>query len=204
MSIKRDVEFLFEVGCMRYVDRVWRQFHMPEAANVGEHLFRVAWIALTLARYEGKGNHEKILKMAITHDLSESRTGDANYLSRQYVERYEYRAVTDMFENTAHSEMVVLMKEYEARESFEAKVVKDADNLDVELELREFASRGHTTPALWKKRRAENVRPKLFTASAKKFWDAIATANPHDWHSKSKSNRHNSGDWKKNAKNKEN
>ena len=138
-KIKREVELLFELGVFRHLDRVWKQFLNPNVANCSEHTFRVVWVAITIAKYEKNVDTKKLLKMALLHDLPESRCGDVHYLSRQYVERKEADAVKDMFEGTAHqAEMVRLINEYEDRKSIESKIIKDADNLDVELELMEL------------------------------------------------------------------
>src|SRR3989344_7777107 len=196
MSIKRDVEFLYEISPFRHLDRVWKQFLNADVANNAEHSFRVAWIALTISKYENKGNHEKILKMAMLHDLPESRCGDVHYLSRQYVLRKEVEAMTHMCASTVHEkELNDLMKEYEDRKSIESRIVKDADNLDVELDLNEQAAKGHSLGKIWTKDRKKQVYPKLFTKSGKKLWDEIAKTNPHDWHLNSPHNRFKMGDW---------
>ncbi len=168
----------------------------PDVANCAEHTFRVAWIALTIAKYEGKVDTEKLLKFVLVHDLPESRTGDVDYLSRQYTERNEELGANDMFTGTVHEDYIGLFKEYEEKNSIEAKIVKDADNLDVELELVEQEHRGHSMGALWNKKRKEQVFPKLYTETAKIFWDEIHGANPHDWHLNGR-NRLSNGDWKK-------
>jgi putative hydrolase of HD superfamily len=197
--MKRDIEFLFELGTLRYIDRTWKQFLSPGVANNAEHVFRVAWIAFTLAKYEkGKVNQEKILKMALLHDITESRTGDVNYLSRQYTKRNEEKAIHDMVEDTVHEkELLALAKEYEERKTLESRIVKDADNLDVELEIRELIEK---EPRIWKtisNSRNKKVLPILYTETAKKFWKNINKSNPHDWHLLASGNRFNGGDWKK-------
>ncbi|MEX1014956.1 MAG: HD domain-containing protein [Candidatus Paceibacterota bacterium] len=197
-NISKDVDLLFEISAFRNLDRTWKQFLNPDVANNSEHSFRVAWIALTLARYEEDLNEEKIIKMALAHDLSESRCGDVHYLSRQYVERNEKLAIEDMFEGTSHMiEIKSLIDEYEKRESKESRIVKDADNLDVQIELRELEFKGHSMGEIFNKDRKENVYSKLFTDTARKFWDKICESDPHNWHVNSKRNRHNAGDWKK-------
>ncbi|MEI7891341.1 MAG: HD domain-containing protein [bacterium] len=197
-KIKRDVELLYEVGCLRNVMRTWKHFLNPDVQNVAEHSFRVAWIALTLAKYEGKGSHEKIMKLALLHDLTESRTGDVNYISRQYVKRDEELAVRDIFFDTVHEkEMIDLLKEYEERKSIESRIVKDADNIDVDMELQEMHAKGCSLGRIWKKKREELVYPEFFTKSAQKFWKSVYASDPHDWHNVSARNRFESGDWKK-------
>lgn len=193
---KRDIELIFEIGCLRYMPRSWRRFFNPDVANNSEHTLRVVWIAWLLSEYENIGNKEKILKLALIHDLTESRIGDVDYLSRQYVERKEDKAMRDILKNTVfEKELSTLWLEYEKRISPEAKIVKDADNLDVELELVEQESRGHSIGKLWNSQRKKLVYTKLYTNSAKKLWGKIHKSNLNDWHLKA-NNRFENGDWK--------
>jgi putative hydrolase of HD superfamily len=197
MSMKRDVEFLYEVGAFRFVSRTWRQFLNADFANNAEHSFRVAWIALMLANLEGVKDHEKVLKMALVHDIPESRTGDVNYLTRQYTERKNDKAIHDVFIDTELGpEMVRLLEEYEERHSIESKIVKDADNLDVDFELFEQAARGETHQLNYLAGRELVYKTQLFTASAKRLWESIQGTNPHDWHLNAP-NRLRAGDWAK-------
>jgi putative hydrolase of HD superfamily len=83
----RDIEFLYEIGSLRLMDRQWQRFLNGVSANVTEHQYRVMWLALTIAKYEKAKNTERILKMAMVHDITESRTGDTDYIARQYVRR---------------------------------------------------------------------------------------------------------------------
>ncbi len=195
MSTKRDIELLYEIGNFRHMERMWRRFLNPDFQNNTEHSFRVAWVALALASQEKTGDHEKILKMALVHDLPESRCGDVDYIARQYVKRDEDAAVKDMFGDTSlGDEFISLFHEYEKRECMEAKIVKDADNLDVEFELREQGARGHAIDKIWQTTREESVYPKLFTESAKKMWKEIRESGPFDWHLNGR-NRFRGGDW---------
>ena len=166
---------------MRFIERAWKQFLNPDYANLAEHHLRVVWIALLLAKYEGKGNVEKIMKMALVHDLSESRTGDLNYLGKQYSTRNESKAISDILKDTGlEKEIIALWHEYESKKTIEAKIVKDADFLDVDLELKEQKSMGKTHVDNWAPRR-KKIFTKLYTPSAKKLWKAIQTSKPEDW-----------------------
>jgi putative hydrolase of HD superfamily len=195
---KRDLEFLYEIGALRLIPRQWSRFHLPNVANLAEHHYRVMWLALIIAAREKQGDTQKILKMAMMHDIAESRTGDADYIGRQYVERHEDKALSDMLADTAlKAEFLKLHKEYEARQSIESKIVKDADNLDVDLDLREQGASGHQLGQAWRSQRAWVGNNKLFTKTAKQLHKEIWQSNPHDWHIKSPYNRLNGGDWKK-------
>lgn len=197
LDLQRDLEFMYEVGCLRHIQRTWTQFLNPDFANLSEHLLRVIWIALILAKYEGLNDTAKVMKMALIHDLSESRSVDSHYVSRQYVERHEEEALHDTLEGTAvRAEFMSLWAEYERRSSLAAKIVKDADSLDVDLELKEQEFRGLRLGADTLEGRRFVANSKLYTASAKKFWALIQDSNPNDWHLRGK-NRFTTGDWRK-------
>jgi 5'-deoxynucleotidase YfbR-like HD superfamily hydrolase len=196
--MNRDVEFLFEIGGLRHIDRMWHRFLGTDFANLSDHHFHVAWIALVIAAREGKGDTAKILKMALAHDIAESRTGDVDYISRQYVQKDELRAIDDMLEDTSvRDDMLATWQEYEKRECIEAKIVKDADNIHVDIELREQAAKGNTFPNDMQPGREVVFREKLYTETARELYQQISRANPNDWHKNAKRNRYNSGDWSK-------
>ncbi len=196
--MKRDLEFLYEIGCMRYMPRMWQRFLNPDFQNLSEHHLRVVWLALIIAAREGKGNVEKIMKMALVHDIPESRASDVDYLARQYVKRDEEKGLKDMLEDTVlEKEFTSLWQEYEKQESIEAKIVKDADNLDVDLELREQAARGHTISGAFEYTRTFVYKSKLTTKTAKQLYRETLKSDPHSWHLNAKNNRISGGDWKK-------
>ena len=179
----RDIEFLFEVGSLRNVQRGWRQHFGLDVANNLEHTFRVMVLALMIARKEGVKDEEKVMKMALVHDLAETRTVDFSYIQKVYVQADEDRAAHDLFKDTSLTDLYVdTLKEYEARESLEAKVVKDADNLDVDLEMKELEDRGSKLPEKWQHFRQLIHDEKLYTASAKDLWQTLQTVDVHDWH----------------------
>ena len=193
MSSKRDLEFLYEMGCLRFIPRSWKHFYNADFQNLAEHHLRVIWLALLIATREGKGDHAKIMKMAVLHDIPESRTNDLDYLSRQYATRDEDKAMKDIVADTSlQGDLLSLWKEYEKKESIEAKIVKDADNLDVDLELQEQEAMGNKLKRLWDRTRVFNS---LYTKTAKELWKEIQESNPHDWHLNAR-NRYTT-DWKK-------
>jgi putative hydrolases of HD superfamily len=182
----RDVEFLFEIGTLKNVDRGWRQHLAMDCANDLEHSFRVAFLALLIGKAEGGVSEEKLIKMALVHDLAETRTSDLSYVQKVYTKADEERAAKDLFEGTSlghlHDDTLA---EYEERQSLEAKIVKDADNLDVDLELKELAERGSQLPAKWQEQRKWIRDTKLYTESAKKLWDKIQKTDVSSWHMQS-------------------
>jgi len=196
MELKRDLELLYEVGTMRHIARSWSQFGNPDFSNLAEHTLRVIWIALVIGKHEN-ADLGKICQLALFHDVSETRAGDINYLTRMYVQRDEEKAVKDLAYGTViESEIIDYWLDVEEKNSLEAKIVKDADNLDCDLELQEQMTLGVTMKETLSEIR-KAVYNKLHTETAKKLYLEIQNSDPNEWHAKGR-NRFTSGDWRKN------
>jgi len=181
MAIDRDLELLYEVGTMRFIARKWSQFGNPDFSNLAEHTLRVAWIAMVIGKYEN-ANLEKIAMLAIVHDISETRTGDANYLNAIYTSRNEKKAVSDAAKNTIlETEIVKCWNDVETPSTLEAKIVKDADSLDCDLELQEQLANGKTLKNTFLETR-QIAFNSLYTETAKRFYLEIINSDPHSWH----------------------
>lgn len=181
MSNKRDVDFLYEVGTLRYLDRAWVQFGGANAANVAEHTVRVLWIAQILALREG-ADIGKVLRMALVHDLGKARAGDGHWLNRAHMKRDEGKAIAATTHETGMAEdAATLWVEFKAGKTLEAQIVKDADNLDADVEFRERRED-------WPFARAnDDVRRKVYetklhTAAAREMWEAIQDSDPQRWY----------------------
>ena len=181
MANERDLDFLYEVGCLRHMDRVWVQFQRPNVANVAEHILRVAWIAQVLAMREG-ADAGKAVRMAMVHDLGKSRAGDGHWINREYMKRDETKSVAATATNTSvEADTNELWTEFEEAKTLEARIVKDADNLDTDLELRERRDEWHFGQDMVKVRR-KVFDHKLYTRSAKELWQEIQDSDPHRWY----------------------
>jgi len=179
-----DIDLLFEIGAYRHVKRMWIQhFHDGIMENDAEHSFRVIWIALTLARNEkSEIDYKKLMTMALIHDIPEIRCGDQSIVQKLYVTVDEDAALRDTFIGTSLEDFIGIYKEYKDRECIEAKIVKDADNLEVDFELAERAATGSDLARLWIKEQRPMVRGKLYTESARTMFDElVAKGNPHQW-----------------------
>lgn len=181
--MKRDIDFLYEIGTLRKIPRAWQQLLTGKVQNIAEHIFRVTMIAWMIALAE-KADAPKVLKMCLIHDLAESRTGDIAFMHRDYVTRHDELAEAHIFEDTLlEKEARELLKEYSERTSLEAKIVKDADNLDVDLELKELGKMGDPAAIQMQKDHRPIVRAKkLYTKTAKKMWDEIKRTHSDAWH----------------------
>jgi putative hydrolase of HD superfamily len=181
--MKNNINFLFEIGSLRKIKRAWQQVLTGDVQNISEHIFRVAMVAWMIA-IEEKADVSKVIRMALIHDIAESRTGDIAFLHRDYVVRHDTLASEHIFKDTILSdEAMELLEEYEKRQSLESKIVKDADNIDVDLELKELSRVGDTAAKRMQTEHRPEVRDKkLYTETAKKMWDEIQSSDPNDWH----------------------
>ena len=197
-SVSKNIDMLYEISAFRYVQRTWRQFLGLDFANNAEHSFHVAWIALVIASMEGKKiDTGRMLKLALMHDICESRTGDRNYLSRQYIQKNDELAINDIFRGTVlEKEMKDLLVEMEKKESLESRIVKDADTLDIDFEIMEQLSKGNNMGKDWTRFRHAGAYKGLYTNTAKKLFKQIYKSNPHNWHMQGR-NRFVAGDYKK-------
>lgn len=178
----RNLEFLFEISSLRNVRRSWIQQFGITVANLSEHTFRVVWIALMIAIEEKNSNIDRIVKMALIHDIAESRTGDATPVQKKYVKMNEEEALSDMLEDLGFKEeFMELFEEYHERKTIESKIVKDADNLDVDIELAELVEQGHKLAIEIQDRRRREMDP-YFTESARKLFKELDFVKPRDWH----------------------
>lgn len=114
-------------------------FKRNEADSVAAHSFSTALLAYFLARQlqkEGKKvDPEKVLKMALFHDVGETIVGDVGTFVKgmaggvfKHIEEEGVKALVEGLDSK--EEIIKLIEEYSKRQSLEARLVKAADNLD--------------------------------------------------------------------------
>ncbi|MFH1253707.1 MAG: HD domain-containing protein [Candidatus Uhrbacteria bacterium] len=179
---QRDLEFLYEIGSLRNIPRGWRQTLGVDCASDLEHTMRVVFLALILARRQAeKIDESKLVLMALIHDLPETRTSDLDFVKKDYVQTNEKAAVKDSLIQTSLQNLEEVFEEFCKRETLEAKLVKDADNLDIDLELKELTDHGSLVPNKWADFRQQFRDNKLYTEVAKNFFDEIKVSDPAAW-----------------------
>jgi putative hydrolase of HD superfamily len=149
--VDRIADFLFEVGMLKRTPRSGWQF-LPGAAaeSVAEHAFRTAMVAFTLARLDGSVNRARVVELALAHDLAEARTGDLNYMNQKYVRADEEAAIADLTRDLPFAdELAGLLAEFRAGATPEAVLARDADQLELLLQLREQLDAGHGSASEW-------------------------------------------------------
>ena len=131
----------------------WAYYGIEEPESVAAHNFSVALLALVLAealRRQGVSlDTEKILKLALLHELGEIFLGDLHLKARKLlgeeaVFRAEAQAVREAVTplGLLGEEFYRLWEEFEKRKSPEALVVRAADKLELLLQARDYQRRG--------------------------------------------------------------
>jgi putative hydrolase of HD superfamily len=146
----RVANFLFEMGMLKRTPRTGWQFLGSGEESVAEHVFRASMIAYVLARLAGDVDADRVVRMALFHDLPEGRTGDLNYMAQKYVQVDEARAAADMTRGLPFGpEILALIEEFASQSTQEALLVKDADNLEMLLQLKEHHDVGNPNAEEW-------------------------------------------------------
>ncbi|MBW2334553.1 MAG: HD domain-containing protein [Deltaproteobacteria bacterium] len=181
--MKNIANFLFEIGILKKTPRSGYQFLGTGNESVAEHSFRVAVIGYLLAKNEPKADMQKVVLMSLFHDFHEARTGDHNYVNKRYVTVNENKAVNDLARKLSFGqEIVSLIDEFNSRETIEAQLSQDADQLDFILELKRQQDLGNISAAEWLKYSVK----RLITDFAKTLADEIVTTDSSDWWFKKK------------------
>ena len=176
--MKKIVNFLFEVGMLKKTPRSGYQFLGSGHESVAEHSFRTAIIGYILSLEEPGANPHKTTLMCLFHDLHESRTGDQNYVNKKYVQVDEDRAVADSLKDLPFAqEITSLTHEFNTCASIEAKISKDADQIDLILELKTQKDLGNKYAEEW----LYYAIKRLVTNSAKKMAQEILETDSTDW-----------------------
>jgi putative hydrolase of HD superfamily len=144
--MKGDVNTL--IATLRFANQLkrtvrsgWVQRGVPDAEDVAAHSYGVAFTALLLAERTGEElDLGRLLAMALLHDLPESLTTDIPTPSWRYLppgskSETETAAMDEIFAESDYGDRFLeLWAEFQAAETLEARIVHDADKLDMFLQ----------------------------------------------------------------------
>lgn len=179
------INFFYEVGSLRILNRSYYSQMLQNTESIAEHSQRATIIAYLLAK-KSKADPYKTMLMAAFHDIPETRIGDSNWLQKQYITQHEEKAWQAQLElmGPESDELKEIMKEYKERKTLESKIAKDADNIDYVLGLKELALTGNQEA---QRRLGDRnvVDPNhLYTDLAKEIVEQILVSKPNEWFQK--------------------
>jgi len=173
--------YLFEVGTLKHAKRTgWWIAGVKDPETIAEHSFRTSILATILAAMEG-ADPARAAQMAAFHDTQETRVGDIPLVGRRYVTAADNVTVTvDQIAGCPEAVAAVIrdvVASYEAQDTPEAMVAKDADKLECYLQALEYQRQGVSGAQEW----AYTCRKGLKTASALRIADAATFLTGLEW-----------------------
>ena len=177
-ELNASADFLFEMGMLAKTPRSGFFFLGSGEQSVAEHLNRATYIGFVLASMAGDVDRAKVLQMAAFHDIAEARVSDLNYVHQKYTTRNEEKAVQDLAASFPFGKDIAdLIEEYERRESREARLAKDADNLELLLALKEQVDIGNQRAQSW----IPALVKRLLAPEAQRLAEAIMRTDSDHW-----------------------
>ena len=136
------LQLLKKVMTLKDVKRTgWIYKEVPKPESVADHIFGVAMLALTVNLPNGI-NRDKLIKMALIHDVGECIIGDQVWESGKFSNSQKHKvkngqertAITELFSQIDSHEGKELAQEYLEMQSEEAKFLKQLDKLEMVMQ----------------------------------------------------------------------
>ncbi len=110
--------------------------------SVASHSFSTAFIAMLLAMKK-KANVEKVVCMALLHDIAEGVIGDITPEMTDFIEKEETESkvmeyILRDLPDDIRDKLLALWREYIEGRSEEAKIVAEADKIDMHLQAKRY------------------------------------------------------------------
>ncbi|MDR3361380.1 MAG: HD domain-containing protein [Desulfovibrio sp.] len=176
-QLERLADFCHEVGMLRHIPRSGFAFLGTGGENVAEHSYRTSVIGYALARMAG-ADPLRVAALCLFHDLHEARTGNFNYVNHRYNTCRARDALQDALRDTGlDGDVLALTDEFDARQSAEAVLAHDADQLDLICNLAVELYKGNTFAGDW----IENALKRLKSQAARELAEAVLRADPNRW-----------------------
>jgi putative hydrolase of HD superfamily len=147
----RLLEIILECNELKAIPRMgWRVRGVRNGESVAEHSYAVALIAMLVAdRLDVDIDREKLLKIALLHDLPEHMLGDIHAPATQLLgedvkEAAELRIIERLFTNLDDGDRYVkLWKEFAERSSVEGKLIRAIDKLEMFTQAYQYECAGN-------------------------------------------------------------
>lgn len=177
-ELEKIADFLFETGMLARTPRSGFFFLGSGEQSVAEHLNRATYIGYSLAQLAGDVDVGKVVQMCMFHDISEARISDLNYVHQKYTKCLEEKAHDDLVASLPFGgEVKKLIDEYEERKTKEARLVKDADNLELLLSLKEQVDIGNERARTW----IPALMGRFLTDDARQLAEVIIDTDSDRW-----------------------
>lgn len=175
------MSFIFEAGVLKRAARTgWWFAGVKQPESIADHSFRTALIGLMLAAMEG-ADPARVSMLCVLHDTQETRITDIPHIAKRYLTAAPNTTITaDQVAAgpPAVADLITAaVAEYEAGETLEAIVARDADKLECLVQAVEYRHQGINNVQRW----IDSSRAALMTTSAHRLADAALNGQPLAW-----------------------
>ena len=155
MNAQAILDFIEEIGVLKNLPRTgWRFRGIKDAESVADHCYRVSLLSMiladVLAEQDVPLDVEKVMRLALLHEVAEARIGDLPFPALEYIPEEvkktgEQAAVESMFEHFGplQKKYMQLWDEFEEGTSIEGKLVRAADKLELMIQVLEYEKIGY-------------------------------------------------------------
>ena len=148
-------EFFYIVSELKKVPRKgWKEkVGIPYPESVADHSYCTAIMAMILSDYKNM-NVEKMIKMALLHDLAESITGDfiPGEISRENKKDIENQVMKELLSklpSTLVDKYAMLWDEYQKGTSQESVFLHEIDKLEMAIQAIKYSNEGFSKENLY-------------------------------------------------------
>lgn len=145
---------MLKVGRLKKIRRTgWVEVGIHKPESVADHSYRCAVLAMLFGDLKGLDT-ERMIRMALLHDLHESITGDLTPRQKsdqtQYaiMEREAIESILSSLPEALKRRYIELFQEYRNQFSPEARLLNELDKLEMGLQVLEYQRDGHGFSAL--------------------------------------------------------
>jgi len=156
ITAKQVLNFIEEIGKLKTISRTGWRFHgiIGDTESISDHCYRVSLLAMllgdVLVEHDVKLDMDKVMRMALLHEIGEARIGDIpfpafRYIDEQYKSKAEQKAVDEMLNNLGQigRRYFSLWREFEERSSLEGRLVRAADKLELMIQVYQYEKVGY-------------------------------------------------------------
>lgn len=174
----RIAKLLFEIRHLKNIQRTGYQFLETGRESVAEHTCIASLIGFVMCRLHPEADALKLLSLCLLHDLPEARTGDLNSFQKLYASTAEELAIQDLVQGLPDDFGIpALLEEFNAAQTVEAQLARDADQLAFVLDLKAQSDLGHLPPQTW----LPFLRRRLLTDTGVQLYDSILHTASDAW-----------------------
>ena len=165
------LDFFAEAGLLKRVRRSgWWVAGIDDPESVADHSFRTAVMGFYMAHLEGVDPF-KVVSMCLFNDIHEARINDLHKMGHSYIdfkdaEKRVFNDQIDRIDEKVKEPLSTLRTEYDAQETEESKVARDADILECLVQAKEYLDSGYKEAEHF----FETAPDHLETETAKKLW----------------------------------